>query len=83
MGKNTLVQFVKRLRVILCDDDTFNNHVMELSLLLHNIRVDLGDRNQLKRFFNNLVWEAVQVDCNVGFDVEGDGEEDDDERWGT
>ena len=39
---------------------------MELSLLLHNIRVQFGNRNQL-----NLQGEAEQ-DYNVGFHVDGD-----------
>ena len=74
-GNNTLVQFMKRLRVILCDDDIFNSNVMELSLLLHNIRVDFGERNQLKRFFTKLKYKAEEEDYNVGFDeVEEDSD---------
>ena len=68
-GNNTLVQFIKRLRQCLSGDDKFNQHVMELSLLLHNFRVHYSDRNQLKKFFLNLEQDESDAD---GWDVEDD-----------
>jgi hypothetical protein len=53
-GNNTFIKFMVRPRCKLGIDDKYNSTIMELSLLLHNIRIHFCDRNQVKRFFQNL-----------------------------
>jgi len=59
-GNNQFMQFMHRLHAILRGDDICNGNLMELALRLHNFRVNNCDRNEVKRFFQNL--EALEDD---------------------
>ena len=52
---NGYEQFIERVCWKLGSDYTYNKKLIELGMLLYNVRVHFSSRNETKRFFENLV----------------------------
>ena len=66
-GNNCFKQHIRRLDNKLGYDDENNSELMELAILIYNFRLPYTDRNQVKRFFQNLMYLQEHPDIAEHF----------------